>query len=239
DFLVTAYVADVNDTNSGAFYLISGGTGSRLNQGNPVSGDGLRSMLGYSFALLGEHRHPGTGNADGIVKFAVGAPFDSTLFPWGGKVSIYRYDAASDVVIEETAIYGDAPGEAFGAGLGAFDDDGDGYLELAVGAVGANSLGGEVHILRGNWAGNSFEMEHLDTLAGGAPGDLFGYSILSAGDVFHNDGRHELLVGAPYADMSGSLQGAIVLFLNHNLVLALTSGENNALFGWDIDGGLD
>jgi hypothetical protein len=239
DFLVTAFTADINDTNSGAFYLISGETGSRLNQGNPVTGDGLRSMLGYSCVLLGEHRNPVTGDADGIIKFAVAAPFDSTIFPWGGKVSIYRYDAANDVVIEETEIFGDAPGEAFGAGLGTLDDDGDGYLELAVGAVGANSLAGEVHLLRGGWIGASFEMDYLYTLGGGAPGDLFGYSIISAGDVFHNDGRDELLVGAPYADMGGSLQGAIVLFLNHNMVLALTSGVNNSLFGWDMDGGLD
>ncbi|HBF23033.1 MAG TPA: hypothetical protein DDW23_04375 [Planctomycetes bacterium] len=237
DFIITAYTADINGTNSGAFYLISGGTGNYLNGGNAVGGSGTRSMLGYSSVFLGEHNDG--GSADGIKKFAVGSPFDSTSAPWQGSVTVYRYNTSTDSVQELDTIEGTAPGSAFGAGLGALDDDGDGDLELAVGAVGVNSLAGEVEIFEAVWSNGVFAMEPLETLGGAAPGDLFGYSILSAGDVFGGDGRDELLVGAPYADLTGSMQGALALFFRHNLLMVLSNGEDESLFGWAMGSGND
>ena len=57
------------------------------------------------------------------------------------------------------------------------------------------------------------------TFIGGAPGDLSGTSVSSAGDV-DGDGRDDLIIGARYADGGGTSSGETYLILAADLAAA-------------------
>ena len=97
----------------------------------------------------------------------------------------------------------------------AGDVNGDGFDDLIVGALRAESAGGatdegESYVVFGkaSWAGTpSLDLATLDgtngfRLIGVDAGDLSGRSVSSAGDV-NGDGFADLIVGAPYAESAG------------------------------------
>ncbi len=115
---------------------------------------------------------------------------------------------ASNVVRVAGAKAGDACGVALASG---FDFNGDGYLDLAIGAFRADPLGrvdaGVVYVVLGRTTFPST----IDLLAnpngvieilGAAPNDGLGVAIASAGDVDH-DGMGDLLLGAPFSSPLG------------------------------------
>lgn len=92
-------------------------------------------------------------------------------------------------------------GSGFGVALGAGDFDGDGFLDLAVGAPGSTvnslSLAGEVQVFSGP------ALTPIAVLSDAQPGSeaLFG-GVLAVADQ-DQDGFDDLLVGAPGASVSG------------------------------------
>lgn len=95
------------------------------------------------------------------------------------------------------------------SGAGAGDVNADGYADLIVGASMADNNvrpgSGSAYVIFG---GPNHANVDLANLAGGFridganTGDQLGYAVSSAGDV-NNDGRADLLVGAPQADPQG------------------------------------
>ena len=98
----------------------------------------------------------------------------------------------------------------------AGDVNGDGYDDLIIGARGAGQDGkadaGETHVVYGGASAPGtngvLALSALDgtngfTLTGIDPGDRFGVSVSSAGDV-NGDGYDDLIIGAPGADPNGA-----------------------------------
>lgn len=80
------------------------------------------------------------------------------------------------------------------------------------------------------------------TLTGQSPGDKFGWSVHSAGDI-NSDGYDDIIVGAPYNANGGTGAGAVYVF-NGSAAMASTTSASNAdyikngsagsHFGWSV-----
>jgi hypothetical protein len=79
------------------------------------------------------------------------------------------------------------------------DLDGDGFADLAVGAISENSNAGRVYVYSGGPTGPSTMPVALDGTDGANA--VFGTSVASAGDI-DGDGFADLVVGAPHAASS-------------------------------------
>src|SRR3954468_10167435 len=87
----------------------------------------------------------------------------------------------------------------------AGDVDGDGFDDVAIGAPASSVGAGRAYVVFGGAGGiGPVDLGALAPGRGfaidsGSAGDLFGWSVASAGDINH-DGKADLLIGAPLAD---------------------------------------
>lgn len=184
-------------------------------------------LFGRSAAALGDL------DGDGIGDLAVGAMGDSVDGSNRGAVWVLFLNADGSVKAEQK-ISGTSggfagpliDGDRFGRSVAAVGDlDGDGRIELAVGAFldddgGAFQDRGAVWLLSLNTDGTVFSERKISQTSGGFSGtidvgDRFGISLAALGDL-DNDGVADLAVGADRNDDGGGNDtGAIwVLFLN-------------------------
>src|SRR6185436_17334360 len=102
------------------------------------------------------------------------------------------------------------------------DLDGNGVIDLAVGAIGDDDGGaamkGAVWVLFMNPDGSVLREQKISMTSGGfhgilGGGDIFGFALANLGDV-DGDGVIELAVGCPKDDDGGVRKGAVwILFL--------------------------
>ena len=105
--------------------------------------------------------------------------------------------------------------ERFGSSLMAFDADGDGAVELIVGALGEDTngdLAGAVYVIDPLDGGGDAADQALSVLYGRAADDKAGGWARPAGDV-DGDGIEDLLVGAGRASYEQDREGAVHLVL--------------------------
>jgi disulfide bond formation protein DsbB len=179
------------------------------------------------FALFGGAFAVGDFNGDGFPDLAVGAPGYTVNGRFAGAVNVL-YGSASGLTADGSQLWHqDSPGIAdqaenadnFGSPLASGDFDGDGFDDLAVGALGEDLANpariltdaGAVHVLYGSptgltASGSRFGHQDSPGVEGAAGGeDFFGWSLAS-GD-FDGDGFDDLAVGA-LGDRVGSVDGA-------------------------------
>jgi len=189
DIIIGAYDNDLAGTDFGAAYIFYGGavmdylpdvimTGTENgNFGNSVSG-------------------AGDVNGDGFADVIVGAPRSNSN---KGKAYIYFGGTLMNNTPDVTMV-GEAAGDYFATSVsGAGDVNGDGYSDVIAGASNNDHTGsnaGRAYIFFGGSTVNAIADIFLD---GANAGDLFGYSVSSAGD-FNGDGFSDVIVGAIYAD---------------------------------------
>jgi len=171
-------------------------------------------------------------DGDGIIDLAVGAPFDDDgvgenrgavwilFMHTDGKVRDYQKISASSGRFEGTLTVEDA----FGWSVAAIGDvDGDGFIDLAVGAPrdddGPGADAGAVWILFLRDDGKVRDHQKISDDKGAfkgslGNGDWFGASIASPDDL-DGDGTNDLVIGAPFDnDGDGNDSGAVwVVFL--------------------------
>jgi hypothetical protein len=163
--------------------VYSGATGAVLfNFPQPASSD----HYGFSVANAGDV------NGDGKKDLIVGAPQDLNFFLPGKGYAQVRSGANGAIL---WTLVGDTDGDLFGSAVGgAGDFNGDGVADLIVGAT-QNTIAGNGYVRVFSGANGST----LETFAGLASFDRFGYSVAGLGDL-DGDGSAEVAIGAPTAD---------------------------------------
>ncbi|MEW6741758.1 MAG: integrin alpha [Planctomycetota bacterium] len=177
----------VAGADCGKVLVISGATQLTLLS---LEGEGEGDGFGSAVALMGDT------DGDGRADLLVGAPYhDGPAGTRSGKV--YLYSGSTGLLIR--AWNGEAGGELgdlFGFSVsGAGDVDGDLVEEIIVGAPQHDGAAGV-------WCGKAYVYSGASgALLWSWEGEMtvseFGHSVAGAGD-FDDDGRADLLVGAPY-----------------------------------------
>ncbi len=242
DIAVGALGDDAGGTNRGAIHVLfmnSNGTVSNtieinnLTANGPVLNDG--DLFGSSIANIGDL------NNDGTLDIAVGATRDDAGGPIRGAIHVLFMNSngtvSNTIEINSNTASGPAlnDGDLFGSSIANIGDlNGDGTLDIAVGATSDNAGGlirGAIHVMLMNSSGTVSNTIEINDLTANGPalnnGDGFGISIANIGDL-NGDGTIDIAVGADYDDAGGSNSGAIhVMFMNSNGSVSNTIEINN------------
>jgi len=187
---------------AGAVVIVSGRTGAELGR---ITSSVKDAMFGTTFALCDKKTlaigAPGVGEMPGAVYLAQLSNFSITR-----------------------VISMDEKGDEFGTSIETVPDlDGDSISELIIGAPNSEKRGGVYSFM---------STDKLNKIGkGNAPGDRFGFAIVSAGD-FGDDGNPEILVGAPGA---ASQTGEVTLLnFSGEPIWSQVGQEKGELFGYDL-----
>jgi FG-GAP repeat/FG-GAP-like repeat len=204
----------------------------------------LASPLGS--ALFGSAvRTAGDLNGDGFSDVVIGAPNGAMGETNEGVVYVFYGSATGIPTTASVTLQSNQVSAAFGYSVGtAGDVNGDGYGDLLVGAsswedLAATNEEGGVFVYHGSAAGISTVPNII--LQSNAALIYFGYSVSCAGDI-NNDGYSDIIVGAPYAALPTSLEGAAYVFLGSAAGLTntyhkrLERNQGAAQFGHAIAG---
>ncbi|MBL9150549.1 MAG: FG-GAP repeat protein [Phycisphaerae bacterium] len=217
----------VND--AGRVYIHSGATGELI-RAHSSPNDTVDGS--YGFAVSGIPDITG----DGLGDYIVGAPLEAN----GGRAYVYSGSTGALIRTHQSTV--PAANGRFGAAVAGLDDlTNDGKGEYAVGAPNETANGfasaGRVHV----YIGASGVV--LNTRISPTPeaGGEYGTSVAAVPD-FNNDGRGDLVVGAPYED-PGALPvdaGRAYVYSGNALTLEheLQSGNPQAFgrFGFSVAG---
>jgi len=173
-------------------------------------------LFGYSVSNAGDV------NDDGRDDVIVGAPGKDNrkgaVYVIYGSQSPVNIDLSVETLDPATTgfvVKGSAEGDLFGASVSAAGDfNGDGIDDIIIGANSTESGRGAVYIIYGSQTPSDIDLltdplEAASTgfvIKGAAPGDQFGFSVKSLGDL-NGDGLSDVMVGAP--GQGGSSQGAV------------------------------
>jgi hypothetical protein len=201
DFIAGALTADLG---SGRAYIYFGGSFLDNFADVTLRGENNSYQFGGSLAA------PGDLNKDGYNDIIVGESANSTMANQMGRISVY-YGGGVMNAVADRVIYGEAANNLFGYSVsGAGDVDGDGVNEFIASSPNSNSsapLGGKVYMYKPSESGTDIKDKNFV----GAPGDQYGYSVSTAGDI-NADGYDDVIVGSLYNDGTGTDAGAAYIY---------------------------
>ena len=215
-------------------------------------------MSGDDATITGDDSSDGLGRAnslgtlgdmdgDGYDDYAFGAVYDDTETSQGGQVSLWYGSSSgpSDADMEDgDAIwYGEDSNGYLGWSVAGADVDGDGYSDLLMAAMYADSYRGQAYVVYGSGTALSGEYQPSDAdavLTGANTYDYFGYSI-SGGDL-SGDGSADVVVGAYAFDSNdggaahiwyGPVTGNLDADADEDVLM--TGGDSSMYMGMSVD----
>ncbi len=241
DIAVGAYFDDTGGTNRGAIHVMlmnRDGTVSNTIEINDLTANGPvlsnDDYFGISIANIGDL------NGDGVLDIAVGALDDAGGTSRGAiHVMLMNSNGTVSRTIEINDLTTNGPvlsnDDYFGISIANIGDlNGDGILDIAVGASGDDAGGttrGAIHVMLMNSNGTVSRTIEINDLTANGPvlsnSDHFGISIANIGDL-NNDGTLDIAVGAYFDDAGGTNRGAIhVMLMNSNGTVSSTIEIND------------
>ena len=223
-------------TTTGRAYVYHGsGGGLSATPAFTATGENIGQLLGISVATAGDV------NGDGYADVIIGA---SGYPGWAPKGRAYVYHGGASGLSSTPAF--SATGEIDYDRLGisvatAGDVNGDGYADVIVGAYAYDDGKGRAYVHHGSVAG--LAATPALTFTGEYTGDLFGYSVATAGDV-NGDGYADVIVGAK-GYLSSSRKGKAYVYhgsasgLSATPAFTATGEDNNEHFGISVAGARD
>jgi hypothetical protein len=221
DVAVGAPGYDDGATDAGAVWLLEQSVEGKVLAEHKLSNTvgGLTGTLPAGGAFGTSLAGIGDLNDDGTLDLVVGSPLEDVGSPDAGVIRIIFLRPSGTVQVVSKIGAGLAEfsgllqaGDRFGAGLAAIGDvDGDGVVDLAVGAEGDDdgaADSGAVWIVFLQPNGSVKANVKLSATAGGfggllQTGDSFGTGVGAPGDI-DGDGVPDLVVGAPFAGAGDS-----------------------------------
>jgi hypothetical protein len=237
DVLVGAYENDFRGANAGRAYLFLGGQRPDSKPDLVLTGEAAGDAFGYAVASAGDV------NGDGAADFLVGAYENSARGAGSGRAYVYYGGAGMDSRPDLT-LSGEAAGDLFGISVSSAGDvNGDGHADIVVGAY-QNDAGGANAGRAYVYFGGPRADDRADlVLTGASAGDLFGFSVSSAGDV-NRDGNADVIVGAYHNDAGGADAGRAYVYFggarpDGTADLVLTGEAAGDAFGYSVACGGD
>ena len=218
DLIVGAWHSGAGGFAAGRAYVFSGQTGDTL---YVFTGEAAGDALGVSVASAGDV------NNDGFDDLIVGAYFNDAGGNSAGRAYVFS-GLNGDTIYVFT---GEAAQDRLGNSVAsAGDANNDGFADLIVGAW-RNGAGGTDAGRAYVFSGQSGDT--LNIFTGEAAGDMFGFSVASAGDV-DNDGFDDLIVGAYFNDAGGNKAGRAYIFSGRYFCCGDPNGDSLVNFD-DVD----
>ena len=261
DLVVGAFGASPNGTNSGSSYVVFGkadGFAASTNLNTLDGSNGFRldgvAVIDRSGAAVSAEDVNGDGFDDLVIgafgaqpngNYSAGASY--VVFGKAGgfapSINLNTLDGSNGFRLD-----GVAEGDLSGAGVSAAGDvNGDGFNDLVVGALGADTNGsdsGASYVMFGKAGGfaafinlNTLDGSNGFRLAGVAANDQSGFAVSGAGDV-NGDGFDDLMVGARGADPNGAASGASYVVFGRDFTGSIGqqgSSGNDTLTGSSAD----
>lgn len=153
----------------------------------------------------------------GAFRFNGGQAEEGAVFGFYGSAD--GLGNTADWVVEGEVVEGQ-----FGyAVASAGDVNGDGFGEVLVGARGQNTFGGAAFVYLGTAGG--LDTSHAWTAVNLQTGASLGFAVASAGDV-NGDGFDEIIIGAPFFDLSEDVEDVGAVWLYEGSVTGLRAAAD-------------
>ena len=198
---------DTAGTEAGAAYVFHGPISASV---EATAADAKLTGESASDAAGGWINGVGDYNDDGYDDFVIGANGDDTSATDGGALYLMFGPVTSgSLSTHDLKISGaDSSAKVKTGDVGDFD--GDGNLDILVGAASAFSSGGGAYLFYGPLTGDTDTTAADYTLQGEDTDSNAGNIVRFSGDLF-GDGSQALLVGAQDADQSSTDMGALYI----------------------------
>ncbi|MFT5679274.1 MAG: hypothetical protein ACI8RZ_000178 [Myxococcota bacterium] len=229
DFIIGAPLNDTAAVDAGAAYLLFG----------PLNASALLSTADVIFAGTATTEQAGSSvsgggdiNNDGYDDVAIGAPSLSVGGVVVGGVSVVNGTSAPagafSLTYADAIIQGVGVGDLTGASVSVGGDtNGDGYDDLLIGAPGG---GGTAYLFQGPISG-TLSASNADAIFTTTEANAaLGTSVDFAGDL-NDDGRDDVILGAPGSDLGGYQTGTAYLMLAPVVGSQLVSDADGAVVG--------
>jgi hypothetical protein len=231
DIVVGAPSNGAGGAFAGRAYVFYGGALPHTVPDLIFTGEAAGDNLGYSVSGAGDV------NGDGYADVIVGAPFNDTVGSDAGRAYVYYGGPGADSNADLT-LDGASAGSEFGYSVStAGDMNGDGNSDVVVGAVFNGA--GRAYVYYG---GPVPDVNADLTLSGEAPGDFFGCSVSTPGDV-NSDGYSDVIVGASTNDAGGVDAGRAYIYYGgpgaDAVADLVVTGDPGEQFGTSVSGAGD
>ncbi|MEI6765933.1 MAG: FG-GAP-like repeat-containing protein [Bacteroidota bacterium] len=219
DVIVGADLYDNGQTDEGKAYLYNGSsTGLSTSPSWTYEANAAGSYLGAAVACAADV------NGDGYSDILIGASRFTNGETGEGRAFLFFGSSTGPAAAANWTAEANQATAYFGAALNSAGDvNGDGYADVIVGSYlydNGQTDEGRVYVFHGSAAGlattSSWTNESNQASA------YFGWCVSSAGDI-NGDGYSDVLVGAPYYDVSFSNEGAVFVYYGSATGLSVTA----------------